>query len=44
VPLPPGTNSFAVKIIIIIIIKGKAVPLHAWTSPEVSRRFRLPDF
>jgi len=24
--------------------KGKAVPLQAWTGPEVSRRLRLPDF
>jgi hypothetical protein len=26
------------------IIKGKAIPLQAWTCPEGSRRFRLPDF
>ena len=25
-------------------VKGKAVPLQAWTDPEVSRRLRLPDF
>ena len=24
--------------------KGKAVPLQAWTSPEVSRSVRLPEF
>jgi hypothetical protein len=24
--------------------KGKAIPLLAWTDPEVSRRLRLPDF
>jgi len=24
--------------------KGKAIPLQAWTAPEVSRRMRLPDF
>jgi hypothetical protein len=24
--------------------KGKAIPLHAWTGPEGSRRLRLPDF
>ena len=24
--------------------KGKAVPLQAWNGPEVSRKFRLPDF
>jgi len=22
----------------------KAIPLQAWTGPEGSRRFRLPDF
>jgi hypothetical protein len=22
----------------------KAIPLQAWTSPEVSRRLKLPDF
>jgi len=26
------------------MVKGKAIPLHAWTDPEVSRRLRLPDF
>ena len=25
-------------------IKGKAVPLQAWTGPECSRNLRLPDF
>ena len=25
-------------------VKGKAIPLQAWTSPEGSRRLRLPDF
>jgi len=29
-----------------ILVKriGKAVPLQAWTGPEGSRNFRLPDF
>jgi len=26
------------------IFKGKAIPLQAWTGPEGSRRFRIPDF
>jgi len=26
------------------MIKGKAIPLQAWTGPEVSRRLMLPDF
>jgi len=25
-------------------LKGKAIPLQAWTGPEGSRTFRLPDF
>jgi hypothetical protein len=25
-------------------VKGKAIPLDAWTGPEGSRRLRLPDF
>ena len=25
-------------------VKGKAIPLQAWTCPEGSRRLRLPDF
>jgi hypothetical protein len=24
--------------------KGKAIPVHPWTSPDVSRRLKLPDF
>jgi hypothetical protein len=24
-------------------VKGKAIPLHAWTGPEGSRRLRLPN-
>ena len=24
-------------------VKGKAIPLQAWTGPEGSRRLRLPD-
>jgi len=25
-------------------VKGKAIPLQAWTDPEGSRNLRLPDF
>jgi hypothetical protein len=25
-------------------LKGKAIPIQAWTSPDYSRRLRLPDF
>ena len=27
-----------------IYLKGKAIPLQAWTGLEGSRRLRLPDF
>jgi len=26
------------------LVKGKVIPLQAWTGPEGSRRLRLPDF
>ena len=26
------------------ISNGKAVPLHAWSGPEGSRKLRFPDF
>ena len=25
-------------------VKGKTVPLQAWTGPEGSRKLRLPDY
>jgi hypothetical protein len=28
----------------IFYVKGKVVPIQAWTGPEGSRRLRLPDF
>jgi hypothetical protein len=28
----------------LIIKTGKAIPLQAWTGPEGSRMWRLPDF
>jgi len=30
--------------LIIYGVKGKAIPLQAWTGPEGSRRLKLPDF
>jgi hypothetical protein len=27
-----------------VAVKGKAIPLQAWTGPEDFRRLRLPDF
>ena len=29
---------------IVKFLKGKAIPLQAWTGSEGSRRLRLPDF
>jgi hypothetical protein len=26
------------------VVKGKAVPLQAWSGPEGSRKLRFPDF
>jgi len=28
----------------VIIVKGKSVPLQAWSGPEVSKKLRFPDF
>jgi hypothetical protein len=25
-------------------VKGKAIPLQSWTTPEGSRKMKLPDF
>jgi len=30
--------------VILMIFKGKAVPLQAWSGPEGSRKLRFPDF
>ena len=30
--------------VVICTVKGKSIPLQAWTGPEGSRRLRLPDF
>jgi len=34
-----GTTTIA-----FLLIKGKEIPLQAWTGPEGSRELRLPDF
>jgi hypothetical protein len=33
-----------ISVFISLLVKGKAIPLQAWTGPEGSRRLRLPDF
>ena len=30
--------------LVVAMVKGKAIPLQAWTGPEDSRSLRLPDF
>jgi len=30
--------------LVAVKVKGKAVPLQAWTGPEDSRKLRFPDF
>jgi hypothetical protein len=30
--------------VVYIIIKGKAVPLQAWSGPQGSRKLRFPDY
>ena len=32
------------KINVLLTVKGKAVPLQAWSGPEGSRKLRFPDF
>ena len=29
---------------VVTVVKGKAVPLQAWSGPEGSRKLRFPDF
>jgi len=41
--LPPVGNPIAVNKYI-KYIKGKSVPLQAWSGPEGSRKLRFPDF
>ena len=31
------------RVYVIFLSKGKAIPLQAWTDPEGSRKMRLPD-
>jgi len=40
-PLPPGNTPGAH--FYCCTVKGKAVPRHAWSGPEDSRKLRFPD-
>jgi len=33
-----------VAVVVVIVVKGKTVPLQAWSGPEGSRKLRFPDF
>ena len=33
-----------VAAVLAVVVKGKAIPLQAWTGPEGSRSLRLPEF
>ena len=33
-----------VVVAVVAVVKGKAIPLQAWTGPEGFRRLRLPYF
>jgi len=39
-----GVFSRIYEYIYIYKYKGRAVPLQAWSGPEVSRKLRFPDF
>jgi len=30
--------------LLMVKVKGKAVPLQVWTDPETSRKLKFPDF
>jgi hypothetical protein len=32
------------SVFMIVKVRGKEIPLQAWTGPEVSRKMRLQDF
>ena len=43
---PQRSKQVAIKYLhinIVVIMKGKAVPLQAWSGPEGSRKLRFPD-
>jgi len=39
-----GDRIFIMPTLISEALKGKAVPLQAWSGPEGSRKLRFPDF
>jgi hypothetical protein len=41
---PTCSGPIPVELLNVNEVKGKAIPLQAWTGPEGSRRLGLPDF
>jgi len=39
-----STISLSLKTSLCLQVKGKAVPLQAWSGPDGSRKLRFPDF
>jgi len=37
-------HPYRIIVVVVVVKKGKAVPLQAWTGPEGSRKLRFPDF
>jgi hypothetical protein len=33
-----------ILLLLLLLVKGKAFPLQAWSGPEGSRKLRFPDF
>ena len=45
IPLRAGSEpNINMAIITPTLLKGKSVPLQAWSGPEGSRKLRFPDF
>ena len=40
----PIDTHFKPSVHVYVKVKGKAVPLQAWSGPEGSRKLRFPDF
>jgi hypothetical protein len=39
-----SNDVFILSVLLLVLVKGKTIPLQALTSPEGFRRLRLPDF
>jgi hypothetical protein len=39
-----SNNVFILSVLLLVLVKGKAIPVLALTGPQGFRRLRLPDF